>query len=68
MKERHGYRVEFSDDGDQVTVVPCNWVTSADLNLLINFFQMEGFKYVRTCARTGGYRFVKERPMDTDDT
>jgi hypothetical protein len=56
-----GYRVEYSDDDNEVCIIPMTGIPTEDYFLLIEMFGANGYKWMVPADERRGYRFVKKR-------
>lgn len=62
MGSGKGFEVQYSDDGNEVYIIPMIAVPFDDLLLLCDYYIHKGYKWWLPSDHRCGYRFVKELP------
>lgn len=57
---RRGYKIEFSEDSNQVCIIPNAFIYISDFDRIVNGFLKEGYKYWLPADHRGGFIFAKE--------
>ena len=61
MGSKKGFEVEYSDDKNQVCIIPKNSLSLEEFDLLVNFFIKIGYKYCLPADEGCGYLFSKNK-------
>lgn len=59
-----GFEVQYSDDGNEVCIIPKPTISSVDFHALIRAFKKQKYKYCIGRDERCGYRFVKKYGKD----
>lgn len=63
-----GFEVQFSDDGNQVCIIPKPTISTSDFHALIKSLRKQGYKFMIPADERCGYIFVKRvKKEDTKD-
>ena len=59
---RNGWEVQYSEDQNEVCIIPHFGIDTSDFSMLLKYFQEKGYRYWVPPDERCGYRFVKKRP------
>jgi hypothetical protein len=60
----NGFKVEFSEDRNQVCIIPTPFIPFAEFSALVKIYKKKGYKWWLPADERGGYIFSKIKPVE----